>query len=147
MGAMPSNIARTSVLESVPLSTVKLLPARFALGRFEEDSELAEVLLAQPRERRHGRTGRDRAWVLQVVDLPLDAPVPRPLLRQLRSDMGADAVVRVAVRAARGCEEDSALSRVRRQVELLHPLVNLRECAGAGLFCRRALVGEDAHGD
>src|SRR5213594_939387 len=59
-----------------------LLPPR-ALRGLEEDGEIPQVLVAETGERGHRRSGRLARRIRQVVDLPLDSPVPRSLRREI----------------------------------------------------------------
>src|SRR5581483_9511922 len=92
---------------------LRLLPA---LRRLEEGGELAQVVLAEGRERRHRRPRVDTARALEMVDLELDALVLRALGGQVgRAEVRrAGAEVGVAVEAAHLREDVRPRDGVRR---------------------------------
>src|SRR5436190_24076648 len=98
-------------------------PLLRALGGLEESSDLAQVRFAEVRERRHRRALVHAARALEVVDLEGDPLLLGALGAQVRRTQlrAADAEVRVAVEAARRCEEQGALLSLRRQLLLLDP--------------------------
>src|SRR5262245_34454823 len=106
---MRSNIVRTpsgaSVPDSMPASWSPFSAIRSlglgALGGFEEDGEVAQVLGAELRERGHRRSRRLARRIRQVVYLPLEAAVAQSLLTEVRRAevVSPVAEVRVAVQA------------------------------------------------
>src|SRR5919108_117884 len=88
--------------EAPVIPTKTSLPAAPGpLRGFEEDRELAQLLLFEPVERRHRRARRLAVRALEVGDLPLDPPALRALGRQIRRsrETAAGAEVAMAVEA------------------------------------------------
>src|SRR6185437_13260422 len=145
---------RTGRYSLRPLGWERMRPSVFdvALGGFEEDRELAQVVLSEPRERRHRAARVHARGTLQVRDLEGDAEVLRADVREHRGAevVAAVGLVGVAVQAARLGEQLAAGERVLvvREALILRPGRDVADdLAAEGLLRRRALVREDAHRD